>query len=54
MDIKLITDNLRKGSEKLAVQTAAQKNAARDRSPHTVNFSQNGSGSVFFLLSYLL
>ena len=28
MDIKLITDNLRKGSEKLAVQTAAQKNAA--------------------------
>ena len=28
MDIKLITDNLRKGSEKLAVQTAAQKNEA--------------------------
>ena len=28
MDIKAITDNLRKGSEKLAVQTAAQKNAA--------------------------
>jgi len=28
MDIKSITDNLRKGSEKLAVQTAAQKNAA--------------------------